>query len=109
MISKKHNKKKFIKYLKSLGLTVNTRTLARGNKGFFSGKRIDISKSLSNWIIHIGTGLPFSVSLFIVTTNTAFENAPPSSPSPTARFRTCVSPAITDVVSGPASFAMLMK
>ena len=48
MISEKIDKKEFLKYLKSLGLTVNTRTLARGNKGFFSGKRIDISKNIDD-------------------------------------------------------------
>ena len=38
--------KEFIKYLKSLGLTVKTNTKARGNKGFFTKNRIDISKNI---------------------------------------------------------------
>ncbi|MBQ7449988.1 hypothetical protein IJS77_01110 [bacterium] len=42
------NKKDFLKYLHSLGLNVNTRTKARGNKGFFSGNRIDISKNVED-------------------------------------------------------------
>ncbi|MDR1168304.1 MAG: hypothetical protein LBK53_05365 [Heliobacteriaceae bacterium] len=37
--------KELIKYFKSLGLTVNTRTKARGHQGFFMKNRIDISKS----------------------------------------------------------------
>ena len=45
MIVKK-DKKEFIKYLKSLGLIVNTCTKARGNKGFFCKNRIDISKNV---------------------------------------------------------------
>ena len=45
MIVKK-DKKEFIKYLKSLGLTVNTRTKARGNKGYYCKNRIDISKNV---------------------------------------------------------------
>ena len=42
------NKKDFLQYLKSLGLTVNTRTMARGNKGFFCKNRIDISKNIED-------------------------------------------------------------
>ena len=42
------NKKDLINYLRSLGLSVNTRTKARGNKGFFCGKRIDISKNIED-------------------------------------------------------------
>lgn len=45
MIVKK-DKKDLIKYLKSLGLTVNTRTKARGNKGFYCKNRIDVSKTV---------------------------------------------------------------
>ena len=40
------DKKDFLKYLKSLGLKVNTGTMARGNKGFFCKNRIDISKKI---------------------------------------------------------------
>ncbi|MCM1339644.1 MAG: hypothetical protein NC191_08240 [Muribaculaceae bacterium] len=36
----------FIKYLKSLGLEVHTRTKARGYQGFFMKNRIDISKNI---------------------------------------------------------------
>lgn len=42
------NKKDFLNYLRSLGLIVNTKTKARGNKGFFSGQRIDISKNIED-------------------------------------------------------------
>ena len=41
-------KKDLLNYMRSLGLSVNTRTKARGNKGFFSGKRIDISKNIED-------------------------------------------------------------
>ncbi len=40
------NKKEIIKYVKSLGLHVNTGTKARGHQGFFIRNRIDISKSI---------------------------------------------------------------
>ena len=39
--------KELIKYFKDLGLTVNTRTKARGHQGFFLKDRIDISKNVS--------------------------------------------------------------
>ena len=42
------NKKDFLKYLKSIGLTINTRTMARGNRGFFCKNRIDISKNIDD-------------------------------------------------------------
>ena len=42
------NKKNLLNYLRSLGLNVNTRTKARGNKGFFCGNRIDISKNIDD-------------------------------------------------------------
>lgn len=38
--------KELIKFLKSLGLDVHTTTKARGNQGFYSHNRIDISKDL---------------------------------------------------------------
>lgn len=38
--------KELIKYFKSLGLTVNTTTKARGHLGFFMKNRIDISKNV---------------------------------------------------------------
>ncbi len=38
-------KKELIKYFKSLGLSVNTCTKARGHQGFFMKNRIDISKN----------------------------------------------------------------
>jgi len=38
-------KEELIKYLKSLGLEVNTNTKARGHQGFFLKNRIDISKN----------------------------------------------------------------
>lgn len=37
------DKQELIKYLKSLGLKVNTKTKARGHQGFFTNNRIDIS------------------------------------------------------------------
>jgi len=40
------NEKDLIVYFKSLGLTVNTTTKARGNLGFFMKNRIDISKNV---------------------------------------------------------------
>ena len=40
------DKKEFLKYLKSIGIVVNTRTKARGNRGFFCKNRIDISKNV---------------------------------------------------------------
>ena len=43
---KEIDKKELIKYIKSLGLIVNTGTKARGHKGFFLENRIDISKEL---------------------------------------------------------------
>ncbi|MBO7673346.1 hypothetical protein J6S88_08085 [bacterium] len=43
---KEIDKKEFIKYLKTLGLTVNTVTKARGHRGFFLNNRIDISKNI---------------------------------------------------------------
>ena len=39
--------KEFIKYLKSIGLEVNTTTKARGNQGFYLHNRIDISKNIA--------------------------------------------------------------
>lgn len=42
------NKKKFIKYLKSLGIDVHCNTKARGHHGFCSGNRIDVSKKLDD-------------------------------------------------------------
>lgn len=42
------SKKDFIKYLNSLGISVHTRTKARGNKGFYSRNRIDISKNVED-------------------------------------------------------------
>lgn len=42
------NKKDVIKYLKSLGISVHTRTKARGNKGFYCKNRIDISKDIED-------------------------------------------------------------
>lgn len=39
--------KEFIKYLKSLGIDVHTKTKARGHQGFFMKNRIDISKNIS--------------------------------------------------------------
>ncbi len=42
------NKKDFINYLNALGIRVNTRTKARGNRGFFSGDRIDISRNIED-------------------------------------------------------------
>ncbi len=42
------NKKDFINYLMSLGVTVNTKTKARGNKGFYCKNRIDISKNIDD-------------------------------------------------------------
>lgn len=43
---KEIDKNELINYLKSLGLTVNTATKARGHRGFFLNNRIDISKSV---------------------------------------------------------------
>lgn len=43
---KEIDKKEFISYLKTLGLTVNTVTKARGHRGFFLNNRIDISKNI---------------------------------------------------------------
>lgn len=43
---KEIDKKELIKYLKSLGLSVNTVTKARGHRGFFLNNRIDISKNI---------------------------------------------------------------
>lgn len=40
------NSEELIKYFKSLGLTVNTTTKARGHLGFFMKNRIDISKNI---------------------------------------------------------------
>lgn len=40
------DEKKFIKYLKSLGIEVHTTTKARGHQGFFMKNRIDISKNI---------------------------------------------------------------
>lgn len=40
------NKNELIKYFKSLGLTVNTNTKARGHQGFFVKDRIDVSKNI---------------------------------------------------------------
>lgn len=42
----KQEEKELIKYFKELGLTVNTRTKARGHQGFFLRNRIDISKNV---------------------------------------------------------------
>lgn len=42
------DKKELIKYIKSLGVSVNTNTKARGNKGFYSRNRIDISKNITD-------------------------------------------------------------
>lgn len=39
------NKKELISYFKSLGIEVNTHTLARGHQGIYFQKRIDISKN----------------------------------------------------------------
>lgn len=39
-------KEELIRYFESLGLTVHTRTKARGHLGFFSKNRIDISKNI---------------------------------------------------------------
>ena len=44
----KNDKKEFIKYLKSLGISVKTNTKARGNKAFYSRNRIDISKNVED-------------------------------------------------------------
>lgn len=41
-------KNELIRYISSLGLTVNTVTKARGNNGFFKTNRIDISKNLDD-------------------------------------------------------------
>lgn len=38
--------KELIKYFRELGITVNTRTKARGHQGFFLRNRIDISKNI---------------------------------------------------------------
>ena len=38
--------KDLVNYIENLGLTVNTGTKARGNKGFLKGNRIDISKKV---------------------------------------------------------------
>ena len=43
---KEIDKKEFIKYLKTIGLEVNTKTGARGHQGFFTQNRIDISKNI---------------------------------------------------------------
>ena len=43
---KEIDKKELINYFKSLGLTVNTVTKARGHRGFFLNNRIDISKNI---------------------------------------------------------------
>jgi hypothetical protein len=40
------NKKELIKYIRSLGLQVNTGTKARGHQGFFIRNRIDVSKNI---------------------------------------------------------------
>ena len=45
-MTKPLTKNDLLNYIHSLGLCVNTKTKARGNKGFFSGKRIDISKNI---------------------------------------------------------------
>ena len=37
-----------IDYIENLGLTVNTKTKARGNKGFLRGNRIDVSKKVTD-------------------------------------------------------------
>ena len=37
-----------IDYIENLGVTVNTKTKARGNKGFLRGNRIDVSKKVSD-------------------------------------------------------------
>ena len=42
-----NTKKELIEYITNLGLTVNTRTKARGHQGFFIKNRIDISKNIS--------------------------------------------------------------
>ena len=42
-----NEKKELVEYIKNLGLTVNTRTKARGHQGFFVKNRIDISKNVS--------------------------------------------------------------
>ena len=42
------NKKEFLKYLGNIGLVVKTTTKARGNRGFFCGNRIDISKNIED-------------------------------------------------------------
>lgn len=39
--------KALIKYFRSLGLKINTTTRARGNQGFYSNNRIDVSKNIS--------------------------------------------------------------
>ena len=41
------DKKELIRYLRSLGITVNTGTKARGHQGFFIKDRIDVSKNIS--------------------------------------------------------------
>lgn len=42
------DKKKFVDFLKNLGIDVHFDTKARGNAGFCTGSRIDISKNLSD-------------------------------------------------------------
>ena len=42
-------KSELIRYISSLGITVNTITKARGNKGFFKEGRIDVSKTLDDF------------------------------------------------------------
>lgn len=41
------DKKKFVDFLSNLGIDVHFDTKARGNAGFFTGSRIDVSKNLS--------------------------------------------------------------
>lgn len=43
------NKKKFIKYLKSLGIDVRNNTKARGHNGFCTDRRIDVAKNLDDF------------------------------------------------------------
>ena len=42
------DKKKFVDFLKNLGIDIHTDTNARGNAGFCTGSRIDVSKKLSD-------------------------------------------------------------
>lgn len=50
MVEKRNclNKKKFIQYLKNIGIDVRNNTKARGHAGFCLGNRIDVDKNLNN-------------------------------------------------------------